>query len=161
MDQIFPALRFVPYDLENGRERYLDCYRDTWRIAHGSLNGFDAEAAWDTAARRGSQDPGSVLTALAGEEFAGVLAMDDRRGRFTGRGWIAFLYLCPEYRGMGLGRQLMDEAERHFKALGRKVLRLTVARDNPAVGFYRALGFRRTGWTPGALEDLMVMEKRI
>ena len=56
---------------------------------------------------------------------------------------------------------LMEEAARHYRAIGRKVLRLTVARDNPAVGFYRKTGFRHTGWEPGALEDLMVMEKKL
>ncbi len=161
MDQIFPTLRFEPYDLVNGREVYLACYRDTWQIAHGSLEGFDAEAAWETAVQRGTAAPDSVLAACVGEKFAGVLAMDDRRGKFTGRGWIAFFYLRPEFRGKGLGRQLMEEAARHYRSLGRRVLRLTVARENPAVGFYKALGFRRTGWEPGALEDLMVMEKRI
>ena len=161
MDQIFPTLRFEPYDLVNGRERYLNCYRDTWQIAHGSLEGFDANAAWETATLRGRESKDNVLAAYVEDRFAGVLAMDDRRGRFTGRGWIAFFYLLPEFRGQGLGRQLMEEAARHYRAIGRKVLRLTVARDYPAVGFYRKTGFRHTGWEPGALEDLMVMERKL
>ena len=161
MDQIFPTLRFEPYDLVNGRELYLSCYRDTWQIAHGTLRGFDENAAWETATLRGRDAKDSVLAAYAGDRFAGILAMDDRRGKFTGRGWIAFFYLLPEFRGQGLGRQLMEEAARHYRAIGRRVLRLTVARDNPAVGFYQKTGFHCTGWEPGALEDLMVMEKRL
>lgn len=161
MDQIFPTLRFEPYDLEGGREPFLDSYRETWRIAHGSLEGFDATAVWMAAVIRGRQDPGSVLSAWAGDAFAGILAMDDRRGRYLRRGWISFFYLRPEFRGQGLGRQLMEEAERHYRALDRKTLRLSVARDNPALGFYRKMGFSPAGWEPGALEDLMVMEKKL
>ena len=158
--QIFPV-RFVPYDLETGQERYLDCYRDAWTIAHGSLAGFNENAAWDAAVSRAEADTDSLLEARTEEGFAGVLALDDRRGRILGMGWIAFCYVVPELRGYGIGTQLIRRAEEHFRALGRKRLRLTVAQGNPAREFYRRLGFVRMGWEPGALEDLLVMERRI
>ena len=160
MGQIFPV-RFVPYDLETGKERYLDCYRDAWTGAHGSLAVFDENAAWNAAVSRAAADPDCLLEARTEDGFAGVLAMDDRRGRGLGMGGIAFCYVVPELRGRGIGTQLIRRAEEHFRALGRKRLRLTVAQNNPAREFYRSLGFVRTGYEPGALEDLLVMERRI
>lgn len=154
-------LRYADFDLDGGRERYLDCYRDAWQIAHGSLAGFDAVAAWRSAAYRAALDPGSLTAALDGDDFAGVLATDDRRDRREGALWIAFFYLLPEYRGRHCGYQLLGQAVAHGRALGRKKLRLTVAPGNPAVKFYQKSGFRPAGTARGALEDLIVMEKAI
>ena len=166
MVQIFLArpderLRFAPYDTANGRERYLNCYRDAWRIAHGSLAGFDPGACWRGALLRAEHAPDALTAAWLGEEFAGVLALDDRRGSWRGLGWIAFCYIVPALRGRGYGAALISRAEEHYRALDRKALRLTVAPGNPALGFYKKQGFVPAGTERGALEDLYVMEKEL
>ncbi len=153
-----PAPEFVPFDMTGGRERYISCYRDAWRIAHGSLSGFDEYACWRGALIRAAESPGCILEMRCLSEFAGVLALDDRRGSRKGLGWIAFFYVVPALRGRGLGLALLDRAREHFAALGRHAVRLTVAPTNPALGFYEKTGFRRVGTEPGALEDLFVME---
>lgn len=167
MDQIFPrpgegpGLVFAPYDTGRGRDRYLDCYRDAWRIAHGSLAGFDPDACWRGALLRAREDPTSLAAAWLGETFAGVLAMDDRRGAGRGIGWLAFFYIVPDLRGRGCGRALLGYGEDRCRRLGRRALRLTVAPGNPALGFYQKHGFVPVGTEPGALEDLVVMEKTL
>ena len=158
MDQIFPV-RFVPFDFVGGRERYLACYRDAWRIAHGSLAGFNETACWLAAAERGTKYPGSLLEVRWEDDFAGVLAMDDRREKKTG--WIVFCYVTEAYRRRGIGRAMLQRAAERYAAMGRRALRLTVAPGNPAVGFYERLGFRRVGSESGALEVLFVMEMEL
>ncbi|MBR6114785.1 MAG: GNAT family N-acetyltransferase [Oscillospiraceae bacterium] len=152
---------FVPFDMRGGKARYLACYRDAWRIAHGSLSGFDENACWNGARTRAAESPESVMEMRRNGEFAGILALDDRRGAWRGYGWIAFFYVAPPLRGRGLGRAMLDRAEEHFAALGRRAVRLTVAPGNPALGFYERTGFVRAGTEPGALEPLYVMEKKL
>ena len=152
-------LRYLPFDMEHGRERYLDCYRDAWRIAHGSLEGFDAEACWRGALYRAATMPGSIREARFGDDrFAGILALDERRGAGRGIGWITFCYIVPAERRRRCGIQLIGCAVARYRALGRRVLRLSVAPANPAVGFYREVGFSPAGTEAGALEPLTVME---
>ena len=152
---------FVPYDTVHGRETYIACYEDAWRIAHGSLAGFQADSCWYTARRRAEDDRDALSELRFDGQFAGVLCLDDRRGRFRGHGWIAFCYILPDLRGRGLGRALIRHAEEYFRARGRRVLRLTVAPGNPALQFYEKTGFACVGTEPGALEDLFVMEKKL
>ena len=154
-------LRFTRFDMTNGRERYLACYRDAWQVAHGSLTGFQAENCWRAAAARAAESPESLQAAWRREDFAGVLALDESRGAGRGLGWIAFCYIVPELRGHHCGIQLIGQAAARFRALGRRAMRLTVAPGNPALAFYRWAGFVPAGQEPGALEPLWVMEKTL
>ena len=154
-------LWFEPFDVRKGRELYLSCYRDAWRQAHGDLQGFDPEACWRGAVVRAGDSPAALTAARRGEDFAGVLALDERRGSGQGIGWIAFLYVIPELRRRRCGAQLMGEAVARFRSLGRRAVRLTVARGNPALEFYKRIGFVSVGTEPGAVEPLLVMELRL
>ena len=51
---------------------------------------------------------------------------------------ISFL---SEFRGQGLGQQLMTAMLDLLKAKGYPSVSLSVSKDNPAVGFYQRLGF--------------------
>ena len=51
---------------------------------------------------------------------------------------ISFL---PEFRGQGLGQQLMTAMLNLLKAKGYPGISLSVSKENPAVGFYQRLGF--------------------
>ena len=60
------------------------------------------------------------------------------------RGWLYYLASDPAYRGQGIGRALVDEAERRLLALGCPKVQLMVRRDNEdALGFYDALDYER------------------
>lgn len=156
MKQTFPAsLRFAPFPLEEERELFLRCYEDTWRIAHGSLDGFEPEGVFRAALIRGSVSPEATLGLWSGEEFLGLISFDERRGRREKLLWISFLYVTPEHRGEGLGRALIERAAERAWTLGRRELQLCTARGNPALEFYGALGFRVCGTEPGALEPLL------
>lgn len=151
-------LSYRPYDLAAGEERYIACYRDAWRCAHGTTEGFDASACYLSARLHDAEAPGCITEALLDGEFAGILSLDERRGRERGIGWIAFLYVAPELRRCHCGIQLVGTAAIRFRQLGRRAMRLTVAPENPALGFYEKAGFTRVGTESGALGDLLVME---
>lgn len=56
--------------------------------------------------------------------------------------YISGVALLPEYRGQGLGTQLMARAEDKARALGLAKLSLIVFEDNPAKALYETLGYR-------------------
>ena len=58
------------------------------------------------------------------------------------RGWIHYLAVSPELQGAGLGRRLMEHAERRLAALGCPKINLQVRSSNrAATAFYRRLGY--------------------
>jgi ribosomal protein S18 acetylase RimI-like enzyme len=58
------------------------------------------------------------------------------------RGWIYHLVVHPEHRRTGFGRELMQTAERHLRALACPKINLQVRTDNGAVvAFYESLGY--------------------
>ena len=78
------------------------------------------------------------------------------------KGWISLLYLRPEYRGKGLGIQLLGRAVMYFRAKGRTAIQLHVSKDNLAAQkFYRKHGFEILDVHRGILTDLYLMEKEI
>ena len=154
-------LWYRPFDLAHEKKRYTDCYRDAWRTAHGTEAGFDAQGCYLAAKQYAAASPMAVQCAMCGDSFAGVLTLDERRGADRGYGWIAFLYVVPEMRGKRCGIQLVGSAVMRFRELGRSAVRLTVAAENDALGFYEWAGFRRVGTTMGALGELYIMELSI
>ena len=82
-----------------------------------------------------------------------LLLVADDGGRVVGtvmaaydghRGWLYYLASDAERRGEGIGRALVDEAERRLIALGCPKVQLMVRPGNEGVlGFYDALGYER------------------
>ena len=70
------------------------------------------------------------------------------------RGWLNYLAVDPDRRRMGVGRALVEEAERRLRALGCPKINLQIRTTNRDVArFYRALGF--------SLDDVISMGKRL
>ena len=62
--------------------------------------------------------------------------------RATAVGRITVLVVLPEAQGTGVGRALVEEAERHFRALGLDRVEVTSGLTHvPAYDFYRHLGY--------------------
>ena len=157
-----PDLRAEPIDPLREEDYYVACYADAWRAAHGSTRGFSPESYLLAAAEHHRADPGAVLRILDGDAPVGLVDMDTRRGAHADYGWLSLLYLKPAFRRRGMGIQLLGRAIMHYRGLGRRALRLTVAEDNaPALAFYRRWGFRALGSEPGRFGQILLMEKKI
>ncbi len=97
-----------------------------------------------------------------GEELAGLVDLDTVRGADADYGWVSLLYLREEYRGRGLGVQLLGRAVSKYRKLGRRAIRLNVAQENTAArAFYRANEFAELSRTPGANGGLLLLEKKL
>ncbi len=156
------TLRHRPLDPRTERDYYCACYRDAWLAAHGDLRGFYPEPYWKAAREHLRLDPESVLVLLDGDKPVGLVDLDPRRAANEGCGWLSLLYLKPAFRRRGMGIQLLGRAIMHYRGLGRRALRLTVAEDNaPALAFYRHWGFHVLGSEPGSFGQILLMEKKI
>lgn len=157
-----PALRHVCIDPAEYRVFYESCYADSWQNAHGDLTGFHADTYYEAALAHHRADPESVMMFYFDDQPAGLLDLDPVRGARAGYGWISLLYLLPEYRGQGLGVQVLGRATAHFENLGRTALRLQAAEDNrAALAFYKKYDFVPLSWTEGAKGKLWLMEKKL
>lgn len=54
--------------------------------------------------------------------------------------YLHALAAFPQHRGTGIGKVLLEEAMERARAQGFRELQLDVLADNPAVGFYQAMG---------------------
>ena len=99
-------------------------------------------------------DPANSIPADAHEMTppAGAFLLARLRGRPIGCVGLKFhpdapaelkrMWVSPEARGLGLGRRLLEEAERHARAAGVLVLRLETNRSlREAIALYRASGY--------------------
>ena len=82
-----------------------------------------------------------------------VISARDARGRIVGglcgelywnALYVALLWVDERARGTGLGRRLMQEAERRARRAGKELVYLNTY-SFQAPGFYRKLGFRSFG----------------
>ena len=56
--------------------------------------------------------------------------------------FIYAIYADPRYRGLGVGRALMEKAQQMALEEGMNEVWFTVSEHNSAVGFYENLGYR-------------------
>lgn len=80
----------------------------------------------------------TVLAARDGARIVGTVMA----GYDGHRGWLYYVAVANDQRGTGLGRALVEAAERWLAGQGARVIRLMVRAENDAVtGFYEALGY--------------------
>lgn len=156
-------LYYLPMDVESeaGQRSYLRRYRETWIASHGSDFGF-SDVYLIRAKATAAADPDALVEAFAGGVPCGMLELSPRKGESEGAGHISLLFLEKDYRGRGIGIQLIGQAEAYYRALGRKFLRLCVAETNVAARrFYDRWGFRESGREAGTLGEILVLTREI
>jgi len=109
-----------------------------------------ATAFWRDSLARAAAGTRVVLGAWDGEALVGTVTLDlGTPPNQPHRADIAKLMTRVTQRGRGIGRRLMDEAERLAAARGRTLLVLDTAAEDGAAGLYERLGYQRVGEIPG------------
>lgn len=94
--------------------------------------------------------PDMFLVGLAGGQVVATVMV----GYDGHRGWINYLAVAPRHRRQGLGRQIMNEAQRLLGQMGCAKINLQVRSSNAAVlEFYKRLGY--------VVDDVISMGKRL
>ena len=99
----------------------------------------------------GPQARAEVAIAYTGEEAVGFAVWFHSYSTFLGRAglYLEDLFVVPQWRGRGIGRQLLAYVARVAVARGCGRMEWSVLNWNePAIGFYRRMGARAMdGWT--------------
>jgi len=127
--------------------------------------------AADGAAFWSSVDPGKkqVLAARDGGSIAGVVILEPAwQPNQRHRGEISKMLVHSAYRRRGIGRLLVEAAERAARQQGLTLLNFDTVAGSPAEAFYRSLGFTCIGYIPGyarapdgRLDDTAIFYKQL
>jgi ribosomal protein S18 acetylase RimI-like enzyme len=113
--------------------RVLDC----WHRAEAAQSTTDDP---DSLGRLLDRDAESLLLAVLDGEVVGTLVV----GWDGWRGAMYRLAVLPEWRRRGVARELVSEGERRLRELGaRRIGAVVISEHDPAVEFWRALGYER------------------
>lgn len=156
-----PQVWFRPMGLDGAEEVqfYLAARQEAWEGIHGSLRGFDGPGFLAEAREQLQWDPRAVQQVMLRGRAVGLLQLATLQDVREGAGYIPFVYLRPDYRGRGMGVQLLGQAVSIYRPMGRRFLRLLCDPGNaPAQRFYRRQGFVKRGQAPGAVGPLDLLE---
>ena len=128
-----------------------------------------AAAFWTISLAAASAGERVVLGAMEDGALVGTVTLHlDCTPNQPHRGEIAKLITRLDWRGRGIARALMLEAERIACERGRTLLTLDTGTDDGAGAFYEKLGFVRAGVIPdyalkpyGGLQGTIIYWKRI
>jgi len=103
-------------------------------------------------------DQREIIVCIQDSAIRGFVSFHHRRD-----GWTTIHELCVAegFRGMGLGRALVQAVEKQAQAIGQKGIRLKCPLELPANGFYARLGFTRVAIEEGKHRPLAVWEKQL
>ena len=109
---------------------------------------------WDSGANRFDR-PGEVfLEARVGPRLVGVCGLNrDPYAQQPELGRLRHLYVHPEFRRRGIGRELVSMVIEHARGRFSRIRLRTQGAD--ADRFYLAIGFRRVAGEPDATHDLL------
>ena len=103
------------------------------------------------------KDSGKLFVAEMDGKVVGIVAVsiDEEKSPCVAlkkHGYISDIAVLKEYRGRGIGKELLKRAEEFTKESGFEFIHLDVTIDNPAVDFYHS-----QGWTDQGIR----MEKKL
>lgn len=141
MNQRIELLSFIP---ERDRDLYIEgelsVFRETFPGVTPSREVM--QAANDIVAGLLSNDLQDACTVLVDGEPAGFIILSLQWLYNIPQVMVDSLYVSSPYRGMGLGKHMLDFAEDWTRAQGAQTLRIEVANANhPAHELYRNSGF--------------------
>ncbi len=128
----------------------------------------DSEISW-LSALLSNVEKDKIVAVIAEVEgkFAGSCEITPKRGCSSHLGTLG-ISLVADYRNLGIGQEMMLEAEKRVRRLGVEVVDLEVFATNiRAIHTYEKVGYKITGKIPEALKyggeyiDALIMTKRI
>ena len=134
-----PGLYFRPVEGPELSAWMTGCVASDWASC-------GAPAPYDPALLTREAEQRPTLAAIAGETPAGLIQLHPDKEAAAGCGWISLYCMDRPFRGQGLGIQLLGQAVRYYRPLGRERLRLRLGQSNQAAArFFSHYGFAPAG----------------
>lgn len=144
------------------RGLYLACRQEAWIDLKRDMSFFERQHYLEKAEACRAQGRQYLMCTMQRNTIVGVLQLDPERDREEEAGYISFFYMLPEYRGSGLGVQMLGQAVSIYRPMGRDKLRLSCGEDNiRGMRFYEKHGFRKIGSRQESFGTVNIMEKYI
>lgn len=141
---------------------YLASRQEGWIDLGRDMSYFGRQPYLEKALECSQKSPRYLQCAMRRNTIVGILQLDPDRDAEQNAGYISFFYMLPEYRGTGLGVQLLGEAVGIYRAMGRDRLHLSCGADNiRGMQFYERFGFHQIGTKQEAFGPVNLMEKYI
>jgi GNAT superfamily N-acetyltransferase len=136
-------LRFVSITETEQREFRIAAHRETSKLTFGAeFNDEQIERELSREKAKALSDPETGMLAYFGDTPVGVAMVEERERDGNKFVWVHFLYIAPEFRGQGYGKQLLKYAEDFTRKRGYLSYCLRTSRLNPvAISFYEHNGF--------------------
>ncbi|HZR57370.1 MAG TPA: GNAT family N-acetyltransferase [Terriglobales bacterium] len=116
------------------------------------------DADWVTRAVRWSSDGSTGYIAMDGDNPCGIAASYLDENDAT-QAHLVSMWTAPTHRQQGIGRLLINEILGWARLREARTLQLLVTSNNePAISFYKSLGFARTGRTEPYPNDPALLE---
>ncbi len=129
----------MPQIIQAETAAHVEILRQLFREYANSLDTDLCFQSFEEELRRLPESYTGLYLALEGETPAGCAGLRRLSGN---AGELKRLYVRPAYRGLGLGRQLVQAAIENARQLGYERLRLdTLPSMTRALQLYRSLGF--------------------
>jgi probable phosphoglycerate mutase len=141
---------------------YLACRQEAWTDLKRNMAIFERQHYLEKAEACRNLGEQFLLCTMRRNTIVGVLQLDPKRDEEQKVGYISFFYMLPEYRGNGLGVQMLGQAVSVYRPMGRDKLRLSCGEDNEkGMRFYQHHGFRKIGVRQEEFGIVNIMEKYI
>lgn len=135
-------LSFRPIEIDRDWDTLVRFHHDLFEISFGSHRTFSEIIYRGILRERLAQFPDGQMLALAGDAIVGQVEFWIRPYEGRDVGYVSLFYLTPDWRGRGLGVELVERAERYFRTHGMTEYQLRVSELNKrALGFYLRQGF--------------------
>ncbi len=141
---------------------HVDSWRTTYKgiVPQRIIDGFTyerREELWRRALGPGSRS--FVYVAEEDGEVVGFASGGPARADAPNHaGELYAIYLLQEHQGKGIGRRLFEAVVQELVRRGLPSMAIWVLADNPACGFYEAMGGRKVYERQEEAEDIMLDE---
>ncbi|MEH7484402.1 GNAT family N-acetyltransferase [Neobacillus drentensis] len=135
-------MNFRTIDIEKDKDIIIKFRKDSYVVSFGTEEGFGDEIAYINRIReRVNKFPNGQI--IIEEDNISIGQMELQILEFDGKeiGYVNLFYLTPEYRGKGLGKELIRYAENFFRKSNVSEYHLRVAPTNQrAIHLYTKSG---------------------
>ncbi|MEM7815527.1 MAG: GNAT family N-acetyltransferase [Candidatus Aenigmatarchaeota archaeon] len=140
---------FIPEDME----AVLTFREETGRISFpGKVMDKDAERK--IILKHIKKYPGTIKVAEAGGKPIGFIRFQPRSGPFGRFGYVNIIFVEKKYRRQGIGKLLLQEAEKFFSLMGIMEVTAEITNTNiNSLEFFRKNGYNERRTIVGKLLD--------